>query len=66
MIQHVSWQDLSTAMELQLESREIFDFKSIKDLLLGNPTKINLNDQQKPLQPRLSQYDSLVPNIGGS
>ena len=36
-------------MELQLESREIFDFKSIKDLLLGNPTKINLNDQQKPL-----------------
>ncbi len=66
LIQHVSWQDLSTAMELQLESREIFDFKSIKDLLLGNPTKINLNDQQKPLQPRLSQYDSLVPNIGGS
>ena len=64
LIQHVSWQDLSVAMELQLESKEAFSFESTRELLLGRPSK-DMDRQQEPLQPRLSQYDSLIPQTGG-
>ena len=63
LIQHVNWKDLSSAMELHLESDEAFSFEFIKELLLGHsPQVIDINHQQKPLQPQLSQYDSLIPD----
>ena len=61
LIQHVSWQDLSIAMELQLESNETLSFEIIKELLLGCSTQVSDISYQQPLQPQLSQYDSLIP-----
>jgi len=66
LIQNVNFEDLSVALELQLESGEV-SFEATRNLVLGPMAQIlNINQNQKPLNPELSQYDSLIPKAGGS
>jgi transposase len=67
LVQHVSWQEITVALELHLEQTVVPDFDAIRELLLGRDgTELSRPLHQPPLSPTLSQYDSLIPTTGGT
>jgi transposase len=64
LIQHATVSEIALAMQLVIDSQTDIPFEEMKKLLLtaGHVPKAEHLAQQ-PLQPRLSQYDSLIPNL---
>lgn len=64
LIQHATISEIALAMQLVIDSQTELPFEEMKKLLLTaghSPSTEHLS--QQPLQPRLSQYDSLIPNL---
>jgi len=63
LIQHTSLEDIATGIELIMESESSSPFTDLKNLLIGpghRPNDQSAQNQQR-LSPKLSMYDSLIP-----
>ncbi len=67
LIQYVTINEISLAMELVMESDSHDPFDDLKRILLTDGHRPNHQEHlnQKKLSPRLSMYDSLIPNLQG-
>lgn len=69
LVQHIAFAEIIAGMELILETDSCTLFDDLRDLLFGerrpqDVIEITGRLNQSPLKPELSQYDSLIPNIG--
>lgn len=69
LVHYVDLNEIRTAIELTMKTRSLIPFDDVKALLLieRRPcvvTPIAEVFDQRPLQPELSQYDSLIPKLG--
>ena len=69
LIHHTTLSEITTAMELVLETNTLTLFDDLRMLLLGERRPADVVDitsrlGQSPLQPELSRYDSLIPKSG--
>lgn len=62
LVQHASIDEISSAMELCLESKTMSPFLDVKELLLGSPKQLQI-PRQTQLRPLLSIYDELIPSL---
>jgi hypothetical protein len=71
LIHHTTLPEIIAGMELVLETQSQKLFDDLRTLLLGERRPAEIIDitsrfNQNPLQPELSQYDSLIPKKGAS
>jgi transposase len=69
LIHHTHFGEISTAIELVMNDKSLKPFEDLKDLLLVEKrpcTVFSITDLlgQKPLKPKLSDYDSFIPKQG--
>jgi len=71
LIHYISFSEIMAGMELVLETQSQTFFDDLRTLLLGERRPAQVIDitsrlGQSPLQPGLSQYDSLIPKKGSA
>jgi hypothetical protein len=71
LIHHTELSEILAGMELVLETESLKLFDDLRRLLLGERRPAEVIDitsrfNQNPLNPKLSQYDSLIPKKGTS
>ena len=62
LVQHASIDEISSAIELCLETKTLNPFLDVKELVLGSPEQLQIPSQTQ-LRPLLSIYDELIPSL---
>lgn len=71
LVQYTDLRDIATGMELLISTKSTKPFEELKDLLLLERRPCSVIDittliEQRPLKPKLSDYDCFIPKTGAS